>query len=199
MARTSDLFDKHDWHSQDYVLRWAERQDEREPDRKEQFQLLAETIPYPKKAPIKILDLGAGYGGLTQFLLQYFPNATAVCQDGSDEMAELGKKRMKGLTGRFSYVLSDFSRPGWSRTFKEPFEAVVSAIAIHNVRLPRTIRRIYKDTYPLVKPGGCFLNFDRTSPSLEELMDWLREAGFEDVSCFWKGTKRALFGGFRKR
>ena len=196
--KISDPLDKHDWSSEDYVQRWAERQDEKEADRSEPFRLLAETIPYGKEVPIKILDLGAGYGGLTRFLLERFPNATAICQDGSKEMAELGERRMGHLNGRFSYVLSDFSRPRWSGALKEQFEAVVSSIAIHNVREPETIRAIYKDIYPLVKPGGCFLNFDRTSPSLEALMEWLKEAGFADVKWYWIEGKRALFGGCRK-
>lgn len=198
MAKISDPLDKHDWSSQDYVLRWAERQDEREAGRREPFEMLAQTIPYGKEASIEILDLGAGYGGLTQFVLQHFPNATAICQDGSAEMAEMGQKRMGHLTGRFNYVLSDFSRPGWSGALGERFEAVVSSIAIHNVREPKIIQAIYKETFPLVKPGGCFLNFDRTYPSLKELMSWVREAGFKDVKCFWQEGKRALFGGFRK-
>jgi hypothetical protein len=29
-------------------------------------------------------------------------------------------------------------------------------------------------------------------------MEWLREAGFKDVKCFWSGESRALFGGFKK-
>ena len=72
MAKISDPLGHHDWESSDYVSRWAERQDEREVDRQEPFRVMAETIPYEKKAAIKILDLGAGYGALTQFLLQHF-------------------------------------------------------------------------------------------------------------------------------
>ena len=57
--------------------------------RQEPFRVLAQTIPYDKKLPIRILDVGAGYGALTQFLLSYFPNATAVLpgrvgRDGED-------------------------------------------------------------------------------------------------------------------
>jgi hypothetical protein len=55
-------------------------------------------------------------------------------------MAKLGRKRMKDLKGRVKYVLCDFSKPGWSRKIKGPFEAVVSSIAIHNVRSPDVIR-----------------------------------------------------------
>jgi tRNA (cmo5U34)-methyltransferase len=190
--------DNHDWASSDYVAKWAEGQDPKEKDRQEPFRVMAKTIPYDKKLPIKILDVGAGYGALTQFLLGHFPNATAVCQDGSEEMAKLGQERMRQLKGRFKYVLCDFSEPGWSRKLTGPFEAVVSSIAIHNVRSPEIMERIYKDIFPLVKSGGCFINFDRARPPLEDQMKWLREAGFQDVQRFWTGETRAVYGGFKK-
>ena len=44
----------------------------KEKARQEPFRVLAETIPYDQKLPIRILDVGAGYGALTQFLLSYF-------------------------------------------------------------------------------------------------------------------------------
>ncbi len=113
-------------------------------------------------------------------------------------MARLGRKRINHLKGRFEYVLCDFSKEGWSRKIQGPFGAVVSAIAIHNVRLPDTIRAIYEETFTLMKAGGCFLNFDRKRPSQKEQMRWLKEAGYKDVKCFWDGGKRALVGGFKK-
>ena len=187
----------HDWDSSKYVSRWAEGQDKKENDRQEPFQVLAETIPYDKKLPIRILDVGAGYGALTQFLLNYFPKATAICQDGSKEMAKLGQERMKQLKGRFDYVLCDFSKSGWTETLTGPFEAVVSSIAIHNVS-PKIIERIYSDIFPLVKSGGCFINFDRERPPLEDQFQWLKNAGFQDTQRFWRRENRSLFGGFKK-
>lgn len=187
----------HDWDSSKYVSRWAEGQDKKENDRQEPFQVLAETIPYDKKLPIRILDVGAGYGALTQFLLNYFPKATAICQDGSKEMAKLGQERMEQLKGRFDYVLCDFSKSGWTETLTGPFEAVVSSIAIHNVS-PKIIERIYSDIFPLVKSSGCFINFDRERPPLEEQFQWLKEAGFQNVERFWRRGNRSLFGGFKK-
>ena len=199
MPKIPDPWDHHDWDSPSYVHQWAERQDEREVDRAEVFRLMAEILPCDREAAIRILDVGAGYGALTQFLLDYFPNATAVCQDRSDEMVKLGLKRMRHLEGRFEYVLCDFSKRGWGRKIEGPFEAVVSSIAIHNVRSPDTIRAICGETFSLVKAGGWFLNFDRMTPSLKDQMKWLREAGYENVRCFWDGGRRALVGGFKQK
>ena len=189
--------DPHHWESADYVADWAKGQDPKEANRAKAFQLLADTIPFEKSLPIRILDLGAGYGALTKFLLERFPNATAICQDGSEEMAKLGRERMKNLAGRFEYVLCDFGKHGWSKSLPGPFEAVVSSIAIHNVNSPNIIRGIYEDAYALVKPGGCFLNFDRPRPPWEEQMKWLRGAGFKNVQNFWHDANRAVFGGFK--
>jgi SAM-dependent methyltransferase len=187
----------HNWASPEYVSKWAQGQDPKEPNREKAFGVLADTIPYEKSLPIKILDMGAGYGALTKFLLERFPKATAICQDGSEEMAKLGRERMKDLTGRFEYVLCDFGKHGWSKLLPGPFEAIVSSIAIHNVGSPNIIRGIYEDVFPLVKPGGCFLNFDRPRPPWEEQMKWLRGAGFKDVQNFWHDQDRAVFGGFK--
>jgi ubiquinone/menaquinone biosynthesis C-methylase UbiE len=189
--------DPHNWTSSEYVSKWAKGQDPKEINRQEAFSVLADTIPYEKSAPIKTLDMGAGYGALTTFLLERFPNATAICQDGSEEMAKLGRERMKHLAGRFEYVLCDFSKPGWSKLVPGPFDAIVSSIAIHNVGSPTIIRGIYEDAYTLVKPGGCFLNFDRPRPPWEDQMQWLRGTGFKDVRNFWHDADRAVFGGFK--
>jgi ubiquinone/menaquinone biosynthesis C-methylase UbiE len=198
MAKLIDPWDHHDWSSQKYVSRWAERQDEREAEREKIFRTMAKIISKDPQAAVDILDLGAGYGALATFLIDRFPNAKAVCQDGSAAMVNLGRKRMARYKGRVRYVLCDFSKAGWSRKIKGPFDAVVSSIAIHNVREQEIISSIYEETFGLVKPGGCFLNFDRMHPSKKAQLAWLKRAGFARVKCFWDGGRRALVGGFRK-
>jgi cyclopropane fatty-acyl-phospholipid synthase-like methyltransferase len=198
MAKLVDPWDHHDWSSQQYVNQWAEGQDKREVEREEIFHLIARTLSDDLQAALTILDLGAGYGALTQFLLKHFPNARALCQDGSEEMAKLGRQRMERLTGRFDYVLCDFSKPGWRREIKGPFDAVVSAIAIHNVRSPEIIKSIYTETFLLIETGGLFLNFDRMTPSKEDQLSWLQDVGFRDVRCLWDGGRRALVGGYKR-
>jgi len=198
-SNSSHSHDHHQWDSREYVSKWAAGQDPKEKDREEAFQVLADTIPYGKNLPIRILDLGAGYGALTKSLLERFPKATAICQDGSKEMAKLGSERMKSFAGRFAYMICDFSKPGWTKQIEGQFEAIVSSIAIHNVREPKIVERIYRDVFPLVKPAGCFLNFDRPRPPWDEQLEFLRGAGFQGVKIFWQGEMRAVFGGFRDK
>jgi SAM-dependent methyltransferase len=195
MVKISDPHGLHDWSSKEYVRDWATRQDRYEEERQPQFQMIADAIPFSRDATIQILDVGAGYGALTQFLLEQFPNATVLCQDGSEEMAELGRRRMLKWKGRFDYVIADFSKPGWSRAIPGSFDTVVSIIAIHNVRVPATIEAIYKEVFELLKPGGCFLNLDLVFVPLEKQLDWLRVGGFSEVKSYWHEAREALFGG----
>ena len=198
MADISDPWDHHDWASRDYVLEWADRQDDSEPHRDQAFGVIAATMPFDRDAPIKILDIGSGYGALTFYLLSQFPNAQAVCHDGSAEMLALGRERLAKFKDRVKFIQSDLSEPGWSKKLEGPFDAVVSSIAIHNVREHATIRSIYGETFELLNPGGWFLNLDRMRPSVNEQLDWLRQAGYQQVQQFWDGGKRAIVGGFRQ-
>jgi SAM-dependent methyltransferase len=195
MAKISDPHGLHDWSSREYVRNWATRQDRYEEERRPQFQMIADAIPFTKDAAIQILDMGAGYGALTQFLLEQFPNATALCQDGSEEMAKLGRHRMAKWKGRVDYVIADFSKPGWSRAIHGSFDAIVSTIAIHNVRVPGIIEGIYGELFQLLKPGGCFLNLDLVFVPLAKQLGWLRAAGFSEVKSYRHETREALFGG----
>ena len=198
MADISDPWDHHDWASRDYVLEWADRQDDSEPHRDQAFGVIAATMPFDRDAPIKILDIGSGYGALTFYLLSQFPNAQAVCHDGSAEMLALGRERLAKFKDRVKFIQSDLSEPGWSKKLEGPFDAVVSSIAIHNVREHATIRSIYAECFELLNRGGCFLNLDRMRPSVNEQLDWLRQAGYQQVQQFWDGGKRAIVGGFRQ-
>jgi len=98
-------------------------------------------------------------------------------------MAKLGQERMADIKGRFTYALCDFSKQGRSHTVKGPFEAVVSSIAIHNVRSPEIVRNIYHELFLLVRTDGSFLNYDRQNIPLDKQMEWLRDVGFAGVTC----------------
>lgn len=198
MAKITDPWDHHDWASSEYVNHWATRQDTKEAERAEAFEVMAQTLPYGRSAKFKFLDIGAGYGALSQFLLGRYPKAIAVCHDGSAAMLKLGRQRMAKLKDRVTFVQGDLSKPGWSKKISGPFDAVVSSIAIHNVRQHGTIRSIYAETFDLVNAGGCFLNLDHMTPSVVEQLKWLRAAGYTDVQCFWDGGRRAIVGGFRR-
>jgi tRNA (cmo5U34)-methyltransferase len=256
---TSDPTGMHDWHSLQYVEDWIASSVQRDETRRLILRRVASLIPRDPDAAMRVLDVGCGYGALSAQVLDLFPQAVVVCQDFSEPMFAHARERLAWASPRVSFTHSDLSDASWTLGLAGPFDAVVSAIAIHNVRYPERIRAIYGEIFGLVAPGGCFFNYDLIFPSgpaateayqraksreewlraprsdvrladtmtpqthehpgsdqprhshhegvrsargiehatLEQQLRWLREAGFEDVECFWKELQSAIIGGFR--
>ncbi len=58
-------------------------------------------------------------------------------------MIASARKRLVRFGTRVDYRCSDLREAGWSNALGGPFDAVVSAIAIHNLRDPAAIRDVY--------------------------------------------------------
>jgi len=159
--------DHHDWASDAYVDAWVQRQQTADPTRAERFQLMCDLLPFAVDAPVTILDVGGGYGPVSQFLLDRFPNATCIVQDGSPPMLQRAQQYLAGYGARATAVQSDLFEPHWLPAQYGPFDAVVSALCLHNLRDFQRISAIYRDIGAHLKPGGVFLNLDLVNaPSL---------------------------------
>ena len=78
--------DHHDWASEAYVDEWVRRQQAEDSARAQQFQLLCDLLPFSTDAMVTILDVGAGYGPVSKFILDQYANARCIAQDGSEPM-----------------------------------------------------------------------------------------------------------------
>jgi len=181
---TSDPHGHHDWHSQQYVEAWIASATARDPERRTILRRVASLIPREPDAAIRVLDIGAGYGALSAQVLERFPQAQLVCQDFSEPMFTQARERLSWASERVSFVPCDLSDPTWNQALTGSFDAVVSGIAIHNVRYPERIRGIYAEIFDVVAPGGCFLNYDlifvsaptaaQAYDQTAQLADWIR-------------------------
>ena len=197
VSTSSDPHGHHDWHSTDYVDEWITSDATRDDERVPVLRRMVELIPHPVEGALRVLDVGAGYGLLSEQVLARFPRVSLVCQDFSEPMFAHARTRLAAEAHRVEFVLSDLTQPSWTAALRGPFDAVVSAIAIHNIRHPGRIRAIYDEIAGLLAPDGCFLNCDLLMPApLEEQLGWLRAAGLERVACFSDEDRTPIFGGF---
>jgi SAM-dependent methyltransferase len=161
--------DHHDWASEAYVDEWVSRQQAEDPRRAERFQLMCDLFPFPSDATITILDVGAGYGPVSQYILERFPNATCIAQDGSGPMLNRARNLMVSFGGRFTPYQSDLFDPNWLPKPFGPFDAAVSSSCLHNLRDFRRISEIYGEIREQLHPGGVFLNLDLLNAPTPEL------------------------------
>jgi ubiquinone/menaquinone biosynthesis C-methylase UbiE len=182
----------HDWQSTDYVSGWITHDVARDPDRRPLLQQMLSFAPFPRASELDVLDVGGGYGVVTEEVLQAFPAAHVTLQDYSQPMLDQARQRLATRLEQLSFVLCDLTDPSWPQQVGGPFDLAVSAIALHNLRSPENIFGCYRAIHDLLKPGGCFLNCDRFVEGIEPYLAALREAGFVRVECPWQEPPRAI-------
>jgi tRNA (cmo5U34)-methyltransferase len=172
-------------------------------------QLLLEALP---ERVDRLLDLGTGDGRLIALAKGAFPQAEALGLDSSEPMLERAAQRL-GDDPLVELRTHDLAR---EPVAAGPFDCVVSGLAIHHLEDERK-RRIFAEIAALLSPGGVFANLDLVESAsaqtherfrrqigrveddpadrladLAEQMQWLREAGFEQVDCHFKWLELAL-------
>jgi len=197
------------------VHRYLARADEF-PHRAEGEGVLLEQVPAGAR---RILDLGTGDGRLLALLHRDRPEMLGVGLDFSEIMLAEARRRFAG-DERVELVKHDLAEP---LPALGRFDAVVSSMAIHHLEHERK-RALYGEVFGLLAPGGVFANFEHVAsptprlhqaffeaideplenedPSdhlldVETQLGWLREAGFDDVDCYWKWLEMALLVGVK--
>ncbi len=178
-----------------------------------------------------ILDIGAGTGLLSAFLMKRYPDASFTLIDLSEKMLDMAKDRF-GNNSNVKYIAADYSK----YDFMEKYDMVVSAVSIHHLE-DEEKKELYEKSYSILKEKGVFINADQVhgeTPFIENLnkktwrqhvessglpeeeilagyervkldkdtcldkqLDWLKEAGFCDVSCIYKYYQFAVIFGRR--
>ena len=187
----------HDWHSQQYVAEWIEEDTARDPVRRPRLREMLQRAPFAKDARFAVLDVGAGYGAVTEELLGLFPNAEVTLQDYSEPMLGAAKRRLAAQAGQLRYVACDLTDPSWPQSVGGPFDLAVSAICLHNLRDEAKIFACYRAIRELLKPDGWFLDYDLFFDGVESHLRAFAEAGFAGVECRWQEERHAIVAARR--
>jgi tRNA (cmo5U34)-methyltransferase len=141
----------------------------------------------------RVLDLGAGTGLLSAAILAAYPDATVELLDGSEPMLGEAQERL-GAAVRAVHV-ADMAEP----LPAGPFDAVVSALAIHHLDHADK-RALFSRVHGVLRPGGVFVNAEQVTaptPELTELYEarWEQEcrangATDEELAATWERMRR---------
>ncbi|HDI61140.1 MAG TPA: ubiquinone/menaquinone biosynthesis methyltransferase [Desulfobacteraceae bacterium] len=104
----------------------------------------------------RLLDMGAGTGGIALAARAQFPKLTVVAADFTAEMMAVGRRKPGGR--QVDWCAADalalpFADAG--------FDAVVSGYLVRNVALPN---RLFAEQFRVLKPGGRIVCLDTTPP-----------------------------------
>jgi 2-polyprenyl-3-methyl-5-hydroxy-6-metoxy-1,4-benzoquinol methylase len=193
-ARDGISVDHHDWHSPSYVDEWIARDVTRDEERRLRLRQMLTATPYAVESEITVLDVGGGYGVVSEEVLGAFPRARVTLQDYSQPMLDQARQRLAAHGERVKYVVGDLRDPKWTDAVGGPFDLAVSAIAIHNLRDLGQIAACYRAIAGILKPTGVFLDYDLFDliGGLHAQMQTIREAGFSAVDCLWQEGRLAI-------
>lgn len=183
MAPTDRSF-QNTWGSREFIEQWANKGGWQAPIRESQTAMVLRMIPQPIDAPIRVLDIGAGYGALAAAVLRDRPNATAVCLDASEVMLALGREKNTELKERINFAQGSLETPDWLHSVEGSFDAVISSRALHHFSENQRRRFIFQEAFALVRPGGCFINADNVRAATKSLGERYRSARDEYLDRF---------------
>jgi tRNA (cmo5U34)-methyltransferase len=120
----------------------------------------------------RVLDLGAGTGLLTAAVAEAYPDTRFELLDGSAEMLAEAQQR---LGERVDAVHVQDMASGLPAG---PFDAVISALAIHHLE-DADKRVLFGRVREVLRPGGLFVNAEQVAGPTPELADLYRETWAE--------------------
>jgi tRNA (cmo5U34)-methyltransferase len=128
----------------------------------------------------RVLDLGAGTGLMSAAVLARYPDAELVLVDGAAEMLEQARERLP--SGSATTVVADLREA----LPDGPFDAVVSALAIHHLE-DHDKRDLFARVNDALCPGGVFVNAEHVTGASPRLASAYRS--------MWRDACRAVGAG----
>lgn len=138
----------------------------------------------------RVLDLGAGTGLLSAQIIAAFPDAEIELLDAAEPMLALARERLGDAVS--AVHVGDMSGelpPG-------PFDAIVSALAIHHLEHPDQ-RALMRRIHGALRPGGVFANAEQVDAPTPELTALYAQRWAED--CRGLGASEVEIDGARER
>jgi tRNA (cmo5U34)-methyltransferase len=133
-------------------------------------EMILTMLPFSRQSALRILELGTGTGNLTHKVLERFPHSSVVGYDVSAEMLARARAKLAAAGARVQLHQGDISQVA----FPGPFDAVLSAIAVHHVPPPAKPILFHRLAAAL-RPGGVLVLGDAFQPATPALAERYRQ------------------------
>jgi tRNA (cmo5U34)-methyltransferase len=126
------------------------------------YGTVVEVLSLNAQPPRRVLDLGAGTGLLSAAVLAAFPDVSIDLLDASEPMLTEAAHRLGDAVG--AVHVADMAEP----LPQGPFDAIVSALAIHHLA-DTDKQRLFSRVHAALVPGGVFVNAEQVAGPTDEL------------------------------
>lgn len=139
-------------------------------------------LPADRGQTLRVLDIGAGTGLLAALVATAYPQAHLTLIDLAADMLDKARERMQPFAERCTIQVRDMRE----LAFTQPFDLVVSALAIHHLA-DQDKQALFRQIYQLLAPGGRFVHIEQVlgpTPTIEAIYEhaWLQAVQAKGVS-----------------
>jgi tRNA (cmo5U34)-methyltransferase len=139
------------------------------------FYRIAAALADLKTESPRILDLGAGTGLMSSYILERYPLAEITLIDLSEGMLEVAKVHFKNYP-HVTYIAADYSKYNYDHSF----DLVISSLSIHHLE-DHDKKALYQLIFSCMHNNSLFINADQVlggTSFLESLYtsDWRKKA-----------------------
>jgi tRNA (cmo5U34)-methyltransferase len=124
------------------------------------YGAVIDVLKLNQRPPRRVLDLGAGTGLLSATVLTAFPDVSLELLDGSEPMLAEAAERLGPA------VVAVHVADMCGELPDGPFDAIVSALAIHHLD-DADKRRLFSRAHAALVPGGVFVNAEQVAGPTE--------------------------------
>jgi tRNA (cmo5U34)-methyltransferase len=179
------------WKSDAAIQNWLAGMDERERKRAEQFEFMAQLLPFEQDAQFTLLDLGAGTGAAARAIMSFYPRAQAILADFSPQMMGAGLDVLRPFEGRYRYVELDMLADTWPAGIPARVDAAVTSQCVHHLDDEHK-QNLFRLILQHLPPGGWYVNFDPIAPPDARVgSEWERVNDRLDPALAHKRTHRS--------
>lgn len=143
---------------------------------------------------IKILDIGAGNGMLTEVVLSSFPNAEVTMLDFSSEMLTSAKAifEVNNISlDRIKFTVSDFIKNDFP---SDKYDLIISSYALHHIRNVSDLKNVYLKISNSLSDNGTFICLDyyleknsdlRKEQTIKAVNKWTQNFNSYETAIEW--------------
>jgi tRNA (cmo5U34)-methyltransferase len=139
------------------------------------------------KSNNNVLDLGCGDGIVIQELLKIDNSIAATLIDGSEDMLNKAKDRLKD-SENIRFIKASFQEILNKQISLQRYDFIVSSLAIHHLTMKEK-KALFRTIYSHLNDGGYFLNIDVILAPSDALEQWYLSLWRE-----WIAERKSILG-----
>jgi len=109
--------------------------------------------------PARVVDVGAGTGGLSEALLERDEVAVVECLDVDPEMMTRARSRLERFGDRARFTLRSYDEPF------EPADAFAASLSLHHIPTLDAKAELFARVHEALRSGGVLVNADVNTPA----------------------------------